>query len=799
LILRFLLFTALLCFPWSSGRGQSRVGEWRHYTSTIKPQAIAYYEGRVYMATGGGVLVYDPVEDAFSTLAIVEGLDYTDLSCFAICGEWLWLGGAAPRGILQIVHLPTGRVEVVDLDLDAIYRIVALEDRAFAAFQQDQDFGIMELRWDGQSYSFTDTYRNFPFTVNDILDLDLGGDSLFVTTSAGVLGNNYVQANLKDPLTWNLMTPPGVSDIVQYLVDSTGHYFLVPYELQRRTVDGWELVRAFGLGTLSHLARRPNGAFVITHSRHLVFIAPNSDLFVSQEVGGIILAYVDGEGEDEGYAIIRDQGLAHYHHSTRDWTPLPPNTMAWKSYTAILKLSTGELVAAGLRGITRFNGQSWYNLLPGYYSLTGPEDTSGVNGNAQVVSSRFFLADTIYFRGKQSWNLLELPDGDILVGFKGNPPEGGGILRVNFDDVAGYEKYDTTDGHLDGLSSDGFITIRHMAMDQSGNVWIANPFCELRENVLAVYKADGDWAHFSTYDSRNSLNLAPTEIAFDAEGRVWIGSQVNAHWRSTGGIAVLDYGGTLGAQSSLDTLEGKADDHWAKVAFKLEADHSNTVWSLVFDRHNVLWTVSPNGVMGYYVEPDLTLTRFTQFGPYLSDIPFVEGSKIRVDAQNNKWITTPQYGLWVLLENTTFWPSVEGINSRNSSLTSDEILDIYLDDDEGMAYLATSKGISALKIPFKRELDDYNEMVIFPSPYRIPSNKELIVDGLRQGSTVKIFTVTGRLVKELTAQKGGVQGYQALWDGRNAAGEWVGSGVYLITAYLESGRSGIGKVAVIRR
>ncbi len=328
-----------------------------------------------------------------------------------------------------------------------------------------------------------------------------------------------------------------------------------------------------------------------------------------------------------------------------------------------------------------------------------------------------------------------------------------------------------------------------MARDAEGNVWIANPFCELWQNVLAVYTAEGSWTHFSTSDSHNRLNLAPTEIAFDSEGRVWIGSEVNSHWNSPGGIAVLDYGGTL---------QEKSDDQWRLISARLEANHSNTVWSLIFDKNQVLWTVSPDGVMGYYVESDLTLSPI-DYGPFLSDVPFIEGAKIRVDTENNKWITAPQHGLWVLLDNTTFWPSVDGFNTGNSSLTTDEILDIYLDNDEGVAYLATTKGISALKIPFRKELDDYSGMVIFPSPYHIPSEKALIIDGLRQGSSVKIFTVTGRLVRELSATNDSVQGYQAAWNGRNSAGEWVGSGVYLIAAYLRDGRSGVGKVAVIRR
>jgi len=504
-----------------------------------------------------------------------------------------------------------------------------------------------------------------------------------------------------------------------------------------------------------------------------------------------VLAYVDSEKEDEGYAILGDRGLARYHHSTRAWTPLPPNTMAGQAYSAILKLHTGELVAAGPKGITRFNGQSWYNLVPGYGLLSGPDDDR-IHGNSQVISSRYFLADTIFFRGKQSWNMVQLPDGDIMVGFKGNRPDQVGILRVSFDDELWYERYDTTDGVLDGLASNGYITVRHMAIDQGG-ILAENPFSELRENALAVYTADGEWLHYSRFDSwvdgQYALNLAPTEIAFDHQGRVWIGSEDRGHW-GTGGIAVLDYG---------TTLEDKEYDVWKTVPFKLEADHSNTVWSLTFDHNQVLWTVSPDGVMGYNVGPDMTLSPFTNFGPYLSDVPFGEGAKIRVDAQNNKWITTPQYGLWVLLDNTTYWPSVEGINTENSSLLSDEILDIYLDDEEGVAYLATSKGISALRIPFKKELENYSGMTIFPSPYYIPPEKILTVDGLRQGSSVKIFTATGRLVRELSVADGNVQGYQAFWDGRNAAGEWVGSGVYLVAAYLQDGRSGVGKVVVIRR
>ena len=118
---------------------------------------------------------------------------------------------------------------------------------------------------------------------------------------------------------------------------------------------------------------------------------------------------------------------------------------------------------------------------------------------------------------------------------------------------------------------------------------------------------------------------------------------------------------------------------------------------------------------------------------------------------------------------------------------------------KGLAYIATAKGISLLRIPYREDGSDYAGLKIFPSPYHIPAAVPLVIDGLRQGSQVKIFTVSGRLVRHLTVEEGDVQGYQALWDGRNSRGQWVGSGVYLVAAYLAEGQSGVGKVAVIRR
>jgi len=792
LIKRHSGFFALLALPVVFLFGQGRVGEWQHYTSIISPTAIAYREGLIYAATSGGVLLLDPQTGEFSHWGLAEGLTDPTLNTLTISGDRLWLGGGEPYGLLQVVDLATGDIARVDLGVNQITHLAVTANRGFAAFRQGQETGIIELRRDGQRFVFTDSYRNFPVGITVINDLDLFGDSLYVTIPLGVLSADYQRDNLKDPLSWHFISPGGLSTVYQYHIDDLGRYILLDDTLLYHNGQTWEPRWTYNAATPRHITRGSSGNFTTSQSNYLLFLRDDGYISASRRAVAHIMAYVDTPDLGGGYAALRNHGLGHYDPSAKQWMIMVPNSMGSGGYTTVLKLENGSWVAAGLGGLAHFNGNTWYNIIPSFYLGLAQGDDRIYPGQSDQ-DSPFFLADTIYFRGKQSWNMVQLPAGDVMVGFKGNSPAGAGILRLALDDVAGYTVYDTSHGILNGLSDDGFITIRHMAQDRHGNVWIANPFGQLSDNSLAVYQPREDqWTHFSISQSGGRLNLAPTEIAIDSLDRIWVASEANSHWGSSGGIAVLDYGGAL---------DDPSDDKWFRLSARLEDDHSNTVWSLAFDDKGILWTLSPNGVMGFSVGPGPTLQPYTNYGSYLSDIPFGEGSKVRVDARNNKWISSTKDGLWVLLDNTTFWPSVAGFNRDNSPLPTNEILDIYLDNVAGIAAVATSQGISMLRMPFREQAEDYGRMKVFPSPFRIPSDVPLTIDGLRFGSQVKIYTVSGRLVRELSTQGSGrdLLGYQAHWDGRNAEGGYVGSGVYLIAAYLESGKSGVGKVAVIRR
>jgi len=88
---------------------------------------------------------------------------------------------------------------------------------------------------------------------------------------------------------------------------------------------------------------------------------------------------------------------------------------------------------------------------------------------------------------------------------------------------------------------------------------------------------------------------------------------------------------------------------------------------------------------------------------------------------------------------------------------------------------------------------ELGEVIAYPNPYD-PGQGSLTIANLPVGSTVSIANVSGRVVQGLVEEDGdgGVE-----WDGRNANGQGVGSGIYYYRVQHE-GRTRLGKLAVIR-
>ncbi len=279
----------------------------------------------------------------------------------------------------------------------------------------------------------------------------------------------------------------------------------------------------------------------------------------------------------------------------------------------------------------------------------------------------------------------------------------------------------------------------------------------------------------------------------DAWKRVWVGSFQDSERNigfPDGGLAMLSYSGN----------PAQPDDfQWYKI------NSNKTIWSLAITPENRLYILTPIGLTYF----DLQFSnddpiKYESPRYYFPNISFGQESEVRLDANGNAWTVSGSDGIHVLLSNSTFWPDnneniiVESINTDNYPLLSDNVSDIVFDDLEGMAYISTNRGINSFRIPFATSKKNYTELKIFPSPFHIPSDKPLIIDNLKDNSSIKVMTITGEVIRSLDSEDLSIHGYQIQWDGKDETGKWVGSGVYLLAVYSADGTHEFGKVVVIR-
>ncbi|MDP4116729.1 MAG: T9SS type A sorting domain-containing protein, partial [Bacteroidota bacterium] len=132
----------------------------------------------------------------------------------------------------------------------------------------------------------------------------------------------------------------------------------------------------------------------------------------------------------------------------------------------------------------------------------------------------------------------------------------------------------------------------------------------------------------------------------------------------------------------------------------------------------------------------------------------------------------------------------------NSPLMDDEIRSIAIDANKGIVYVGTDNGLVSFNTPFIKPLDSFTSLFVYPNPFIINKNNIITIEGLIKDSDIKILTAAGTLVNQFSSPGGKV----AYWDGKDLAGKFVGSGIYLIIAYDKEGNNIVtGKVAVLKK
>jgi hypothetical protein len=164
---------------------------------------------------------------------------------------------------------------------------------------------------------------------------------------------------------------------------------------------------------------------------------------------------------------------------------------------------------------------------------------------------------------------------------------------------------------------------------------------------------------------------------------------------------------------------------------------------------------------------------------------------IAVDGQNRKWFGTVSSGVYIT--NAEGTRQIANFNPLNSPLPSPYIYNIHPWDLTGETFIVTDLGIVSYRDWATEPSEVLDSLHIFPNPVRRNYDGLVGIRGLSEGSTVRIFTIDGQLVRYLMAFGG-----QAVWDLQTIDGRRVSPGIYLISALdAEGKRSVVGKIVIL--
>jgi len=771
----------------STGYSQVRINDWKALTSPLNVRDLTNLDNELFAATGGGV--FHIKDQAYETYTTVDGLLGVDLS--AIDHDHnsnIWIGGNVPFGFVQ-VYDPKENKSIIsfDFDLTAILDIQVLDSLAFVLFQDGQDFGIMKFLYN-DGWEYRDSFRNFPVAVGSINCFLANDSTLFIGTNYGIyLGN--LSENLKDPNRWQAIDDAMDFEVTSATFNDSFISFSSKTNLYELSIlsGNWEAINfSYSFINISEIIVNENDYWIIDQKK----------LYRKSNTGDALIEnryWLSGMERVNNQMIVGLRNgllfIENLDNGNETVTRFLPNAPVTSGFSAITVLDDGRFVGGSAQGISIYNDEGWRNILE-----IKTNNTDTIHSNYDYSH---FIADTVpHDFGGFIADLEQGPDGLLYCAIRGSyvaltSPNrtSGGVIILDVDDPSNITIIDTTylSFHTTQSNSAPYMVVLDIEFDLDNNMWVANPYCINGNMPIHVRSLTGDWKHYGSYETSLRISQSPGSLAIDSWNRVWYSAfqaeEANLGLYPNGGIFMLSYEGNPVNPSGF---------WWKKI------QDNGTVWSLGMGTNDRIYYLTASGLNYFDITNSTNPVLRENTFSYFPNISFGNGAEIKIDPHGNVWAHSPSQGIHILLENTTYWPDINGLRADNSPLLSDEITDIAFDEKRSLAYIATSKGVNILRIPFGEKKKDYSDMKVFPSPFYIPSVNPMKVDGLPLESSMMVMTLDGKVVRHIPSRGISIDGDQLSWDGRDNAGDLVSSGIYLLAIYGIDGSQSVEKVTVIK-
>ncbi|NNE46122.1 MAG: T9SS type A sorting domain-containing protein [Rhodothermales bacterium] len=774
----FKLIVLVACVTISqSALGQ--LGSWTAHTSMQDVTGVAVAADQIWASSAGGVFYVERSSGSIGALTAVDGLHAVSARTITIDPprSSVWVGYS--DGVLDRIDTETGSIESF-LDIAratrfsrrAINRIVSRGDSLFVC----TDFGVVVF--DPEMGEVRDAYTRLGSVpagtgVNDVAfaaDGD-GVESIWVATDDGLAIAALNSVNLQDPLAWTVEAlPVAVVRSIAYFagrlyVGTDGGLFVRQAEavFANLGVDAGAIPRLESTDGLlvgftqfqvlvidenETVSRFPIADAAFPSDIQLV----GNELWVGTSGTGLVRVDVPPPGTQDPQAI------------RVAYLPEGPFSAIFSDLAASVD---GTLWAGGVVGGTGFHrlnvDGTWTDYTGDYFDI---------------------------LEGRRSFTSVAAD----AVGTGWAASEGGGLAHVLPDGAV--EIFDESNSTLRAATGfPGFIVVGGVAVEADGGVWATT-----RGSATPLhYRApDGTWTGLPPLVGGGLTTgaTAYADVFIDSFGQKWLILREESSFGLVKGLAVLDTGA--------DPTD-PSDDSFRFFGTKGGGGQGlpgKSVTSIVEDRDGLVWIGTQEG-LAYFVNTGVTARDPSAVAIWPQRADRSEGTflflglpvnDLAVDPANRLWIATND-GVRVVRSVEDGFEEVFRLTADSSPLLSDAVLAIEVVPDEGQVYFATDAGLVSVGIDAVSPSASVDDLFIYPNPVRLgeSANSFVVVSGLVDRTEVSIVSAIGQVVATFTTRGG-----QSRWDLRDASGQPVPSGVYLVVAVAENGEgTAYGKVAVI--
>lgn len=354
-----------------------------------------------------------------------------------------------------------------------------------------------------------------------------------------------------------------------------------------------------------------------------------------------------------------------------------------------------------------------------------------------------------------------------------------------------YKKYDYSNSPIQPIvdPKDKYMRLEGIVFDKEGNLFFTNA---QTTGLFKVFTKAGDWITLKT--PFNALPyLTGMHISTLNQNQKWVLAE-----RQTPGLIVFDDEGTLSNSKNIKTIffnrfsdSDKPGEYITpKYYYSIAQDHNGVIW-VGTDIGPILFNNLSKVFDSGYTCSRIKIPRNDGSGhaDYLLAEEAVNA--IAIDGANRKWLGTQNSGVYLMSENGQ--ETIFHFTSENSPLLSNTVTSITINPVSGEVFFATSNGLISYQSDAAAAGNTFDNAHAYPNPVRENFTGVITIAGLMDETQVKITDLNGNLICETTSN-----GSLATWDGKDASGRKVNTGVYLALCVSKDGKdSAIVKILFI--